>query len=247
MLNVAVVIPVYNELNRFDLTNLDRLIQSKNIYKVKIYLVDDASIDGLFFKIKNYVKFNDLNVEIIEFKVNKGKAEALRQGFLHATQENFEILLMADADFSTPVSEVLNLADLLRTTSNEIILGSRKRTSNNKIHSVRSRFLAGRLFAIQVRLLFGIKIYDTQCGFKAFRNTLEFRESISYPFRDRWLFDLELMLRIRAQNQTKVHTWLEHPLTSWVEAPESKVTFKQKISAVISLYRLKFSNLSANN
>jgi len=52
MLKVAVVIPVYNELNRFDLTNLDRLIQSKNIYKVKIYLVDDASIDGLFLKLR---------------------------------------------------------------------------------------------------------------------------------------------------------------------------------------------------
>ena len=242
MLELAVVIPVYNEYNRFNMENLDHFFDVDNV-SVKLFLIDDGSTDNLFFDIESYTAIKKLNVEIVKLDFNEGKAEALRQGFLRSIEENFSILLMADADFSASVSEVLNLGSLLNSTGKEIVLGSRLKTSDNEIVSKISRFLAGRVFAIQVRFLFGLKIYDTQCGYKAFRNTHEFRNAISKPFLDRWLFDLELLLRIRSQNPAKVLTWLEYPLQNWVEVPHSKVLLRQKFRAIRSLYKLKFSIL----
>lgn len=64
-----------------------------------------------------------------------------------------------------------------------------------------------------------LPVYDTQCGAKLFRaEALD--TVVQEPFASRWIFDVELILRMKRRGF--VHLY-EHPLSAWTEVPGSKM------------------------
>jgi hypothetical protein len=67
-----------------------------------------------------------------------------------------------------------------------------------------------------ISVALGVKSYDTQCGAKIFRKEL-LEPAFSEPFVSRWIFDVELLLRLGDR------TIIECPVREWHDVPGSKV------------------------
>ncbi len=122
----------------------------------------------------------------------RGKGHAVRTGMLAATGD---IAFFMDADLSTPLPEIARfLAHFERRPEIDILIANRQH-SESAILQRQSllRQKLGQTFNAVLRIIAGIRVKDTQCGFKAFRRRA--RETI-FPLQtmDGFAFDVELLL-----------------------------------------------------
>jgi glycosyltransferase involved in cell wall biosynthesis len=94
----------------------------------------------------------------------KGKADAVREGFKHATGD---ILIILDADISVPPEELPRFIDLLRSGTCEFANGSRLVYPMDDEAMRFLNLVGNRLFGMLFSYLLGQPIRDTLCGTKA--------------------------------------------------------------------------------
>ena len=95
-----------------------------------------------------------------------------------------------DADLSTSLD---HLDDFLeRLTVTDIVIGSRSVPGSVVDRSNALRTLMGRTFNQLMRLATGLKIHDSQCGFKAFRGDVA-RLLFTLSENNRFAFDPEIL------------------------------------------------------
>jgi dolichyl-phosphate beta-glucosyltransferase len=188
---LSVIVPAFKEEKRIAKT-MERFKkyfekERKEKYPYEIVVVIDGSPDDTFGVVKRYE--NQLPLRIINYKENRGKGYAVRQGMLEAYGE---IRLFADADNATDISQVEKVLEGFKE-GYQVVIASRK-FKGAKIQEKQSllRSSLGSLgnLVIQVLAVWGVK--DTQCGFKAFSK--EVVEKI-FPklLVDRWGFDVEIL------------------------------------------------------
>lgn len=106
-----------------------------------------------------------------------------------------EYVLLADADLSTPLGELGRLGTAIREGA-DVAVGSRAVAGAAVDRGPLHRKLTGRAFSLAVRLLTGLRIRDTQNGFKLLR-TATARELFAEQLCPGFAFDVELLLRAR--------------------------------------------------
>lgn len=198
MHNVSIIIPFFNEQNRI----LKSLKILKNYLiknpKTEVILVNDGSTDltnKFICKFKNKYK-NKLKIKYIYYKKNIGKGYAIKKGILNS-KNNW--ILICDADMSVLPNQ-LNIwfKKKFINNNNTAYFGSRSH-KYSKISSTFLRELLGVFFKILIKILFGIKIKDTQCGFKLF-NSKYIKSIIKNLKSYRFSFDVELVLLLKKKN-----------------------------------------------
>lgn len=163
---LSVVIPAYNEAQRIPPALdqiLDYLASLNKPYEIVV--VDDGSTDATVAVVNRFTQA-DRSIRLLKNPGNCGKGAAVRNGVLNARAE---YILFTDADLSSPMAEA---AQLLAPLANgwDVAIGSRAlRRDWIGVHQSSFRESAGKLFNFFIRLLTGLRIHDTQCGFKAFR------------------------------------------------------------------------------
>ncbi len=120
----------------------------------------------------------------------------------------------------------------------QLVLGSRQKGVGREISRKAIRHVAGRLIATLATLVLRQKIYDTQCGAKIFRINHEITQIFDTPFTVGWLFDLEILLRLR-QGQPFQLTVVEKPLAQWRDIGPSKVRWFDFFGALWGLFSLE--------
>jgi dolichyl-phosphate beta-glucosyltransferase len=93
-----------------------------------------------------------------------GKGRAVRIG---VTEARGDRIVFADADLSTPIEEVIGLAERLNER-HQVVIASREGAGARRVGEPYVRHLMGRVFNVLVQALAVPGIQDTQCGFKAF-------------------------------------------------------------------------------
>ena len=131
---------------------------------------------------------------------NSGKGEAVRQGVNHvAAMQRFAFVGYWDADLATPLSELAPMLDALaRAPRCQLILGSRWRRLGSDIQRSAIRHALGRVFATAASFTLDLPVYDSQCGAKVCR-AASVGVLFGEPFTTRWLFDVELLARLRSR------------------------------------------------
>jgi len=97
-------------------------------------------------------------------QTGKGKGDAVRLGFEHATGD---ILIILDADLSVPPEELPRFIDLLRRNTCEFANGSRLVYPMDTRAMQFLNLLGNRLFGLAFTFLLGQSVRDTLCGTKA--------------------------------------------------------------------------------
>lgn len=215
------VIPCYNEESRLRAEAIEPLLSRPAVH---VLLVDDGSRDGTRALLCSIADRTPERVHVLALPENRGKAEAVRAGLLHALAQGADIVGYADADMATPAEELLRLLDVLKTSQARVVLGSRVALLGAEIQRRSSRHYLGRVFATFASLILRAPVYDTQCGAKVFRRTAELENALAEPFRSRWAFDVELIGRLMVQaGDYRAAGIIEEPLRRWIDVDGSKI------------------------
>ena len=229
--NICLIVPCYNEASRLDFREFQALRPG-----IVCVLVDDGSVDGTGDLI---IRHESAALRLVRLTTNVGKAEAIRQGFLHARRagwlDDVEWVGYWDADLAAPLSEIDNFVRYaaLAGTTVDGILGSRIYKLGSRIVRSYKRHLAGRVFTTAAAALLDVGCYDSQCGAKLFRVDAA-SKAFDEPFVSRWIFDLEILARLRGKHLT------EYPLHRWTHKRGSKLSvLKVAVPTLLDLLRIR--------
>lgn len=163
-----IVIPAYNEEERI----------AETIQKVKkkcqnVIVVDDGSSD----ETENVAR--KLGVIVLKHKVNLGKGAALKTGCDYAFKLGAKKIIVLDADGQHEPEEIPRFQEALN--GKEIVFSYRMKSKEMPlVLSFGNKFINQTL-----KILFGIKLKDSQCGYRAF--TADAYRKIRWQARDYYL------------------------------------------------------------
>lgn len=221
-MSAVVVVPCYNEEKRLQPERFLELTAAG----CQVLFVDDGSKDGTYDLISAFAARHGPAVSVLKLARNGGKAEAVRQGLVRAIDGGAAVVGYLDADLATPCSEMLRIMHSIRE-GYLAAMGSRVALLGRQIERRATRHYLGRVFATSASLTLGLRVYDTQCGAKAFAVNETFKAAVGQPFLSRWVFDVELLDRLlRAQlggTPIAVEQIIEVPLLEWRDVKGSKL------------------------
>ena len=244
MTATAIIIPCYNEAARLPVEAFRAF--AREHADIQFVLVNDGSRDATLALIQGLAAEQPQSFSAIDVQPNRGKAEAVRQGFVRtlAARPELELIGFWDADLATPLETILEFRGLIRGRPEiEAVIGARVQLQGRQIERETGRHYLGRLFATAVSLLLGIRVYDTQCGAKLLRANARAREVFAGPFVSRWIFDVEIILRYRqARRQAGLDErfLLEQPLQVWRDVEGSKVRGRDFVRALCDLIKIRW-------
>ncbi|PYE49897.1 dolichyl-phosphate beta-glucosyltransferase [Deinococcus yavapaiensis] len=211
--DLSIVIPTYNESERI-LPTLGAMavIVSGLGYRWELIVSDDGSKDGTADLVESLGWKNLLVVR----HANTGKGGAVRRGVLAARGGR---VLFADADNSTPIEELPRLMQQL-DAGYDLAVGSRVGEGASEENKSAARKLVSGSLRLVTRVLSGVTVRDTQCGFKLFgprsRRLFELQKMQGFSF------DLELLYLAH-----KLGLRVAEVPVRWFDAPGSKVNSVQ--------------------
>lgn len=230
-MHLSVVVPFKDEAHRLP-KSLEKLNQflSAQQFSSEIILVDDGSTDQTVESISYFV--NQPHVRLLRHTQNKGKGAALKTGILQAQGK---YILMSDADFSTPISELEKLQDYMYRGF-AIVIGSRALPDSEILQKQPLyRRLIGKSGNILIRLVLGLPYKDTQCGFKLFKG-----EVAKDLFTDlkmlQWSFDYEVLYKAKKRGYS-----VKELGVIWEDDASSRVhIIKDSWRSLIDLFKIRF-------
>jgi dolichyl-phosphate beta-glucosyltransferase len=230
---ISIVIAAYNEEKRI----------RQSLFKVKEYLtaldmdyeiivVDDGSTDYTS-KVVTDLTPDIPYLKVIRYERNMGKGYALRKGVLSSKGE---IVLLTDADLSTPIEELSRLLPLIYDNTCDIAIGSRALALSKIIKKQPWwRQSMGKLFNKIVKIVVLDDFNDTQCGFKMFSGDIA-RGLFKEARINRFAYDVEIL----ALAKKKGYRISEVPIR-WINSPESKVNpIRDSFQMLFDLLRIRF-------
>ena len=206
---LSIVIPAYNEAGRIDssLEAIQNYIRRKD-FPVETIVVDDGSTDNTV-----EIASGEAEIRVLRNDRNRGKGFSVRHGVLEARGE---LILFTDADLSAPIEEADKLLAAMESSHADAVVGSRAlQRELIGIHQSPFREWGGRFFNLLVRVFTGLRIHDTQCGFKLFRRETT-RRAFELQRVERFGFDPEVLFLIQRLGGKVVEVpvqWNHNPAT----------------------------------
>ncbi len=238
-MKLACVIPCYNESKRLDLATW---ISIEAKYRdVELFFVNDGSTDNTKDIIEDLAnRFS--RVHLIQLGENQGKAGAVRQAMLQLSISDFDYVGYLDADLATPFEEFYRIAVEAITSNYNLCIGARVKLLGSGIKRNERRHFFSRIIITFYNAIFGLAIYDTQCGCKVFKRSL-IEPLFGQEFCSNWMFDMELFIRYQHKFGS-LEGVKEIALERWEEIGESKMRVKDFMLVPINflkiVYRYKF-------
>ncbi len=165
MNKALVIIPTYNEKE-----NIEKMVRT--IFTLPapfhVLIVDDGSPDGTAQIVKTLMREFPGNLAILERSGKQGLGTAYITGFKWALERDFDLVFEMDADFSHNPQDLLVLQQACINGA-DLAIGSRYKSGVNVVNWPIGRVLMSYFASTYVRIVLGMKIYDTTAGFKCYR------------------------------------------------------------------------------
>ncbi len=189
-MNNFIIIPGHNEEKNIAEVILKARNYTRNYASnINIIVVDDGSGDSTSRRAK------EAGALVLRHRVNLGKGAALKTGCDYAVSKGAEKMVVLDADGQHNPENIPQFLSALE--NHDIAFGARKVPE-----SMPFVFRAGNAFINKtLKLLYGLQIEDSQCGFRAF--TGETYRKIRWEARD---YYVETEMLIKAGKNKLKHT-----------------------------------------
>ncbi|MFK7927775.1 MAG: glycosyltransferase family 2 protein [Myxococcota bacterium] len=161
--SLSVVVPAYNEED-----SLDPLFEEvKGVMDGigepwELIFVDDGSSDGTVRAMYG-IADRDPRVKVVKFVRNFGKSAAYMAGF---SEIEGQTVITLDADLQDDPNEIPRMLERLRTDGWDLIVGWKQGRAGNEPHKA----LPSKVFNGLIALLFGLRLHDSNCGFRVMRS-----------------------------------------------------------------------------
>jgi glycosyltransferase involved in cell wall biosynthesis len=161
---LSLVLPAHNEAANLEPVVREALAVLPHVFRdYEVLIVDDGSRDATgAIADRLAAEVADGRVRVVHHPRNRGYGAALASGFAAARGD---LLMFMDADRQFAIGEVAQLAPFVR--SHDIVAGYRRRRRDPL-----RRVVLGASFNVLVKVLFGVRLHDIDCGFKLFRADL---------------------------------------------------------------------------
>jgi len=217
--SISIVLPLFNEASRLNKTfqEVKKFIKKNKIKSKEFIFVDDGSYDNSSRMINNFIKNNKFKSSKLRFfrlNNNSGKGAALKKG-VEICKNDW--ILTSDIDFSVSLFE-LDIWEKKNFIRNHysVYFGSRAHNSS-KVKSKFYRKIIGNFLRVLISLILGIRIKDTQCGFKLYKKKIAKKIFSQIKFLG-YEHDIEIVLLLK---KIKIKA-IELPVT-WKHEKLSKV------------------------
>jgi len=165
--DAVVIIPTYNEKE-----NIELIIRAVfDLPKAfDILIVDDGSPDGTATIVRQLQKEFPDALHLLERHGKQGLGTAYIKGFHWSIERGYEYIIEMDADFSHNPKDLTRLYEACAEHGADLAIGSRY--VNNVVNVVNwpiSRVLMSYFASTYVRIITGMKVFDTTAGFKCYR------------------------------------------------------------------------------
>lgn len=230
MITARIIIPCYNEEKRLKPQLFLQALERD--HGLSFLFVNDGSRDRTLECLHALREKESGRVAVLDLEQNVGKAEAVRCGILKSLDEVCDYVGYWDADLATPLDAIAEFSSILGRGNVDVVIGSRVCLLGRNIQRKASRHYLGRVFATCASLLLQLKVYDTQCGAKMFKNTPILRQVFGSPFKVNWTFDVEMIgrfLLLQSIAHGMTFRCVEHPLLEWIDVKGSKVGIKDYV------------------
>lgn len=208
--DVSLVLPAYNS-SAYIGASVSRALAFFDAERMtaEVIVADDGSRDD-----PSPVLPADARVSVVRNEVNRGKGAALRLGM---GQARGRLLLFTDADLPYGLEPLLLARAVIERRGFHAVIGDRTMPGSSYKSVGPARRVLSEVASFAFRTLVTGGIYDTQCGFKAFRGDVG-RELFRISRIDRFAVDVELiylLLKYRLDIK-RVPVQLEHNASSSV-------------------------------
>lgn len=195
---VTLVLPTRNEAAIIR-ANLERLLAflHKNIHEeYRVIVADNASTDTTR-AIVRAISTHEPRVELLELP-EPGKGGAVLAAWKAAAASyqlqaaSNDVFVFMDADLATDLAALPQLISAIRSGA-DVAVGSRNLPGSQSERGIGRRAISW-CYRMLLRLLFGLRVSDPPCGFKAV-NERVVREIVPLVRDRQWFFDTELLIR----------------------------------------------------
>ena len=229
---LSIVVPAFNEARRLGpaLRQIRAYVERKAV-DAELIVVDDGSSDATAEVVDGF-DAGAIPVQLLRNRINRGKGYSVRRGMRRARGR---ILLMTDADQSTPIWEIEKALGFF-DEGYDVVIGSRDMDESDiSEHQPWYRRILGQaLRGLRRRVMLG-DIRDTQCGFKLFSR--EAGKRIFAELHDEgFAFDCEVLLLAR-----KMGYRIKEVGVVWCNDPDSRVhPIRDPVKMFASLVKIRW-------
>lgn len=174
---IAALIPAYREAMA-----IADVVQRTIPHVDYVLVVDDGSPDDTAELARK------AGAEVIVHTVNQGKGAAMKTGMKTLTERGYDYIMLLDGDGQHAPEEIARFTAVARAGAAHVVLGNR--FENVKGMPIVRRFVNSLMSRI-ISNACGVRIPDTQCGFRLIRSSL-----VSYIMgsSDHFDFETEMLL-----------------------------------------------------
>ena len=155
-LKIGIIIPAYNEEKNIE--NVLKKIHKYNNYDFDIIVIDDGSTDNTRQIIDNY------NVFLLKHEKNKGNGASTITGLRYCRENNYDIVLIMDADGQHDPSYIQYFLDKIIDEKNEFVIANRFKYF---YRGAPLKKLCSLILTVLYLILYRKKISDPTNGFRA--------------------------------------------------------------------------------
>lgn len=241
---LSIVMPGYNEGEHI-YRNL--LLTSKIISKIsskfEIIFVNDGSTDNTLQKAYKASE-SDTHIKVYDYEKNHGKGNALKAGVEEASGDYIAFL---DSDLELNPSQLLDFFNVMRKANADAVIGS-KMHPNSKTDYPRRRKIISTGYYIGLRLLFRLKVKDTQTGIKLFKSDA-IKPVMRVILVKRFAYDIEVLAILNNSGYKIVEAPIQLSFSrgqKWgrIKFKDIVETLKDTLAIFYRLYILKYYKVS---
>jgi glycosyltransferase involved in cell wall biosynthesis len=187
--DVTAIIPVFNDRRSLE-TAIPRSVEtlSRITEQFELIVAEDGSTDGSAGLVREYEQ-KDSRIHLLHSDERLGRGKALNRAL---SESRGKIVCYYDVDLATDMRHLPELIRAIREGA-DIATGSRLIPGSDIVRTG-GREIASRSYNFLVRLFLGSRIYDHQCGFKAF-NKGKIVRILPAIHSNHWFWDTELLVR----------------------------------------------------
>lgn len=184
---LSIIIPAYREERSIRQT-VERIVEvyDRLPYSYEVLVVVDGSPDQTAAEAK---RVNSQNVKVYEYSPNQGKGYAIKYGVEKAIGK---IVTFTDAGGDFNPEQFDKYVSLMELFDADIVIGS-KRHPASRVNYPLVRRIYSRCYQLLIRLLFGLKVTDTQTGLKFFKSNVA-KTIFPKALVKQYAIDLELLV-----------------------------------------------------
>lgn len=184
---LSIIVPAYKEeKNIFQTVRRIVDVYDKHAYDYEVLVIVDGSPDKTAEEAK---KVRSPHVRVYEYNPNQGKGYAIKYG---VDKARGKIITFTDAGGDFHPDQFDKYVSLMELFNADIVIGSKRHPASRVSYPLMRRIYS-RCYQLLIRVLFGLRITDTQTGLKFFKGEVA-KAIFPHALVKRYAIDLELLV-----------------------------------------------------